>query len=68
MASAASQIYPHLPQGTSSEVERKQPIQSNLATAMYPGPKPKPTNPRRDLLLKNLREHNDARLERARRR
>jgi hypothetical protein len=66
MRSAANDIWPHLAQP--SEVEWTQPVASNLAKAMYPGPKIKRTNPNRDLLLKNLREHNAARLERARRR
>jgi hypothetical protein len=53
---AAEAMYGHLTK-QSGEVER--PVHRNaLAEAMYPGPKPAPTNPRRDLLLKNLREHN----------
>ena len=65
--SAANQIWPHLPQSQPSEAER--PVHRNaLAEALYPRPKPAPTNYRRDLLLKNMREYNAARLERARRR
>jgi hypothetical protein len=53
----ANQIWPNLPQSTRSEVER--PVHRNaLAEAMYPRPKPKPTNPYRESLLKGLRELN----------
>jgi hypothetical protein len=56
---ASEAMYPHLTK-QSSEVER--PVHRNaLAEAMYPRPKPKPTNQYRDLLLKNLREHNSRR-------
>jgi hypothetical protein len=57
MASAAGQIWPHLPQGKPSEVERE-PQASPLARAMYPRPKTRPTNPYRESLLRNLRELN----------
>jgi hypothetical protein len=53
----AEALYPHLTK-QSDEVERREPVHGSLAEALYPRPKPTPTNPRRDLLLKNLREHN----------
>jgi hypothetical protein len=56
--SAAGQIWPHLPQSPASEVERRQTRSSDLAKAMYPRPKIKPTNPYRESLLRNLRELN----------
>jgi hypothetical protein len=55
--SAANQIWPNLPQSTPSEVERETQA-SPLARSMYPRPKPTPTNPYRESLLKNLRELN----------
>jgi hypothetical protein len=55
--SAAGQIWPHLT-NQSPEVERRQPVASDLATAMYPRPKPKPTNHYRESLLRGLRELN----------
>ena len=65
-ASAAGQIWPHLPQGTPSEVERRQPVHRNAAEAMYPRPKIRPPNPYRESLLRNLRDLN-ARLRERRR-
>jgi hypothetical protein len=52
---AAEALYPHLPHQSDYVAKGET---SSLAQAMWPRPKPKPTNPRRDLLLKNLREHN----------
>ena len=66
--SAANQIWPHLPQSTSEADREPQETQASpLARAMYPRRKPIPTNPYRDLLLKNLREHNARTRERGRR-
>lgn len=64
--SAASDIWPNLPQqGEASEVERR--VHRNaLAEAMYPKPKPKPTNPYRESLLRGLRELNARARERRR--
>lgn len=53
----AQALYGHLTK-QSDEVERRQPVHGSLAEAMYPRPKIKPPNPYRELLLKNLREHN----------
>ena len=54
---AAESMYGHLPHDNYYEA-KQQDHKGTLAELMYPKPKPKPTNPRRDLLLKNLREHN----------
>lgn len=57
MRSAASDIWPHLSQTATTEIER--PVHRNaLADAMYPKPKPAPTNYYRESLLKGLRELN----------
>jgi hypothetical protein len=48
MASAASQIYPHLPSGERPEVKQSKP---NIADAMWPGPKPPPNWHREDINL-----------------
>lgn len=50
----------------SDEDERREPVQGSLATAMYPRPKPTPTNPYRESLLRNLRELNARTRERRR--
>ena len=64
---AAEALYGHLPQGTPSEVERKQPVHRNgLAEALYPRPKPAPTNYYRESLLRGLRELNARTRERRR--
>ena len=55
--SAAASIYPHLKSGTPDVVERRQ--QGSIADALFPHlkpPAPKPSNPDRDSLLRNLRE------------
>ena len=54
---AAEALYGHLPH-QSDYVAKGEREASTLAQSMWPKPKPKPTNPQRDLLLKNLREHN----------
>ncbi len=62
---ASEALYPHLTK-QSGEVERRQPVHSDLAKAMYPGPKIAPTNPYRESLLKGLRELNARMRERRR--
>jgi hypothetical protein len=54
MPSAAGQIWPHLPSSARSEIEQRR--ASSLGEAMWPRPKPKPPNPYRESLLRNLRE------------
>ncbi len=53
----AEALYGHLTK-QSDEVERREPVHGSLAEAMYPRPKPTPTNPYRESLLRNLRELN----------
>ena len=61
---AAEAIYGHLPQ--SDYVAKGEREASSLAQAMWPRPKPKPTNPYRESLLKGLRELNARMRERRR--
>jgi hypothetical protein len=56
----ASDIWPHLNKEASEPRGTPRPP-SSLAASMYPSlapPKPKPSNPLRDALLRNLREIN----------
>ena len=58
--SAAEALFPHLPRGTPDVVQRPERNES-VAAAMWPSlvPKPPPpTNPYREILLRNLRELN----------
>ena len=63
---AAEALYGHLPRAERPERTRPQ---SSLADALYPRPKPKPSDPYRESLLRHLKEANaaiDARLAKER--
>ena len=64
--SAANQIWPHLAQPSEVGREPQETRASPLARSMYPRPKPTPTNPYRESLLRGLRELNARMRERRR--
>ena len=65
-------LWSHLPSQARDVADwAKREHTESVSDAMYPRPKPKPSDPYRDALLKNLREANaaiDARLQREGRR